>query len=405
VAKGLVRRIWDIAPYEHALVVVVNRQAALHHLGPLLHDLAVLAARAGARVVHAVDRVDIDRRQIPDKGRRRRDLADRRERNVGIDQKTDLGPALGRLPHEDFGHLVVEHQEGVGVRLRHEVLVVLQGDQLLVLFRVTLINAVFHPQHDVLALGVLRQDLRGDVLGRAVVGDWDVEHCLPRRDQLLGVGAEVVAAGDHHIAEEITPHEFVLAGGVADPAQPVAADFKRRRVGVVEFADFQLRMARNALAEFARHVPAAAPAVEQLHGGVVMAVVVRPGGIDTLAVPPEHDRIGPQERIGFGGLLQNLAQRRFRVQGRGADDDHRPVSGKRRRHGFRRVGEFRRGAAHPLDKMNQIRRRTFFPNASLRRHRDDCGSLFARRDDQVVRAGISGNTVCALSRRRRQSKE
>ena len=63
-ANGLDGGVGDVAPDQHALVVVVDDEAALHDLGPAVHDVAVLLAGWTSGIVHAVDGADVDGCQV-----------------------------------------------------------------------------------------------------------------------------------------------------------------------------------------------------------------------------------------------------------------------------------------------------------------------------------------------------
>src|SRR6185369_10872833 len=95
--------------------------------------------------------------------------------------------------------------------------------------------------------------------------------------------------------------EVVIA---AIPGDPEVAHLEGRRVGEVELADRQCRQIRDALAELGGQIPATAPAVQQLGGSVVMAVVVAAGQVDAVALASQYDGIGPQEGVFLRDLLK-----------------------------------------------------------------------------------------------------
>ena len=97
-ADGLDGGVGDVAPDQHALVVVVDDEAALHGLGPAVHDIAVLLAGWTSGIVHAVDGAYVDGGQVRYQRLGSHRVALGRQGNIGIGQKanaavgeTDLG--------------------------------------------------------------------------------------------------------------------------------------------------------------------------------------------------------------------------------------------------------------------------------------------------------------------------
>jgi hypothetical protein len=136
-----------------------------------------------------------------------------------------------------------------------------------------------------------------------------------------------VAVGDADLIHAVAAEELLVAGVVADPRDPVMADLEGRCIRKVEAADFEPRLLRDALAKLGGHVPAAAPALEELGDGIIMAIVIEPCEVDAIAGPLEDDGIGTQDRLFLGDLAQRLAQLGGQLQGLLANDEVRGSAG------------------------------------------------------------------------------
>src|SRR6185436_11228874 len=135
------------------------------------------------------------------------------------------------------------------------------------------------------------ENLFGDVLGGAVFGNGDVEDALPLRREIARVLAENVTVRNDRVVHPIAPREFRAAGGIAVPRKPIPADLERRAVGVIDRADLQRGLIRDALAERCREIPAATPALQKFRRRVVMRVVVATREADAIAGAADHDRV------------------------------------------------------------------------------------------------------------------
>ena len=87
--ESLMRRIGQVPPDQHTLIVIVYYDPAIHNFRPTVQDLAILLARRRARIVHAVIRVNVDRRQKRHQRRRGVKLALRRHGDIAVGQETD----------------------------------------------------------------------------------------------------------------------------------------------------------------------------------------------------------------------------------------------------------------------------------------------------------------------------
>ena len=98
-----------------------------------------------------MDRIDIDRGEI---GKQRGfgfHVADRRDRHVHVQQKSDLAVAVRIFELQEPGDVVIEFQEGVRHAPAHEVLVPLQFHQFTVRRIIRVVGAIVHPEREPLA--------------------------------------------------------------------------------------------------------------------------------------------------------------------------------------------------------------------------------------------------------------
>ena len=383
-------RVGKVTPDEHPLVVIVNGDAPLHHLRPAIEHLAILLARRRLRVVHAVDGVNVNGREVGHERLLGDDVPLRRERDVRVSKEANLRRAGRVLLLQAVRDVVVERHERVGHRGREEILVHVTGLQLLVARRIRLVEAVFEAEGDVLALAELRGDLLGHMLGRGVLRDGDVEHGLALGDEVLGVVREGVAAGDVDVVAEIAPLKLRLAQRAGVPRKPVVANLERRTVGEVQRADLERRVLRDALAEVALQIPAATPRVQQVRDGVVMRVVVVAGEQDAVALAPHDAGVRAQCGVGLGGFRERGLEGWLGHERLFADDERGRLRLERGGDGLGGVRERGLHAGHDLEVFHEVGGGLFLPLARV--GRDDHGGLRTARvgDEQIIPAGNAG---------------
>ena len=284
--------------------------------------------------------------------------------------------------------VVVERHERIRHRGCEEILVHVAGLQLFVLGRIGLIQAVFQAERELLALRELRRHLLGDVLRCGVVRDGDVEHGFSLGNEVLREMRERVAVRDVDAVAEVAALEFELAGSAGVPREPVMADLEGGAVGEVQLAHLEGGVLRDALAEVRGQIPAAAPEVQQVRGGVVVGVVVVAGEEDAAALAPHHEGIGAQRGVGLGGLGDSCFQRGVGLEGFLTEDERGGLGLERG--GDRLVGVCESGlcARHQLDVFHQVCGGLLLPLARCRR--DDHGGLGP--------AGIGNDQIILLRR-------
>ena len=91
--------------------------------------------------------------------------------DVRVSEKADAGVALRCLVLKDPSDLVVENHERIGVRLRLKVLVVLQCDEFLVLWRIRFVEPILHPELNIVSCLEIRKHLIGHMLGDRALGE------------------------------------------------------------------------------------------------------------------------------------------------------------------------------------------------------------------------------------------
>ena len=344
-----------------------------------------------------MDGVNVNGREVSHERLLGDDVALRRERDVRVGEEANLRRAGRVLRLQTPRDVVVERHEGVRHRGREEILVHVTGLQLLVLGRVGLVKAILQPEGNLFALAELRGDLLRDVLRGRVVRDGHVEHCLALGDEVLRVMRERVAVRDANAVAEVAALKLQLAERAGVPRSPVVPHLEGRAVGEVQLAHFQRRVLRDALAKVRRQIPAAAPQVQQVRGGVVMGVVAVAREEDATALASHDERIGAQGGVGLRRLRQRGLQRSVCPQCLLADDERGCRGLERRRDGLGSLRERGLRAGHPLDVFNEVRRRLLLPHP--RRGRDDHRHLRPAgiSEEQVIaaaRAGGLGGHAC-----------
>ena len=368
-ADRLHRGVGDVAPDQHALVVVVDDEAALHRLRPAVHDLSVLLAGRTAGIVHAVDGADVDRRQVGHQGLGGGDPALGRQGDVGVGEEADA-PAreagVGQL-----GDAVVEGHEGIGEGRGHEVLVPQAGGELLVGVAGEVVEPVVHAQGDGRgALGEAFHHLVGHVADGGRVGEADRLGRIAGAGQVVHVVAEGVAGGHGQVVHPVAAHELLPAAVVADPGEPVAPHLEGRSPGRLEAVQGQRRLSGDAVAEIGGQVPAAAPVPQQFHCGVVVGLVVASGQVDPVPPALRHDGVAAQDGVGLLQRRQAGSQGEIGLEGGPAYQQQ----GSGFCQGLLELGgvldEGQPSAAHLLDVTHEVLGGAPFPLPRLGVHAD-----------------------------------
>src|SRR4051812_24212601 len=111
-------------------------------------------------------------------------------------------------------------------------------------------NAIVDRQRDVLAGGIIALDLGGEMFSRLWVAERHGRGGASGGYQLLGKLPEPMRHLQREGAvHEVASAEFLCAGVVCEPREPVMPDLERRCVGEIDLVKTKLGFLRDDLAE------------------------------------------------------------------------------------------------------------------------------------------------------------